>query len=520
MSSPSAHRIVIIGAGPTGLGAATRCVDLGHDSFVVVDPAPPGGLSRSFVDDAGFTWDLGGHVIFSHYDYFDDVMDFSTNEWQSFPRVSYVFCEGAWVPYPFQNNIHRLPPAARAECLDGLLDVFKETYDAPPKNFREYFTRQFGAGIAKYFMAPYNFKVWAVPPETMSTEWMGERVAVADVRRVCRNVCMQTDEVSWGPNAQFRFPLRGGTGGIWTRLHAKLPQDKFKCGSADFTVVAVDADKKEVHLRDGSVLPFDTLISSMAIDDLLRIVRGSCVGADWATSIADGFVYSSTNIIGLGIRGEKPAHLDKMCWMYFPDGNSPFYRATVFSNYSPNHAPAGHWSLMLEVSESARYKPVDQATLLDECVRGCIASQLLSADDVIVSKWHKRLSKGYPTPFIGRNELLARVSPALEARGILSRGRFGGWKYEVANQDHSMMQGVEAVERALGCVHPSDVEALEKAAAAATPAANAAAVGGAALRWEPTFHRPSVVNPTKNKARRMNIGMRRRGATQPAQEGA
>jgi len=36
--------------------------------------------------------------------------------------------------------------------------------------------------------------------------------------------------------------------------------------------------------------------------------------------------------------------------------------------------------------------------------------------------------------------------PALEAYDVWSRGRFGAWKYEVSNQDHSFAQGVEAVE--------------------------------------------------------------------------
>ena len=40
--------------------------------------------------------------------------------------------------------------------------------------------------------------------------------------------------------------------------------------------------------------------------------------------------------------------------------------------------------------------------------------------------------------------------PELEARGVYSRGRFGAWKYEVSNQDHSFMQGVEVVNRLAG----------------------------------------------------------------------
>jgi hypothetical protein len=34
-------------------------------------------------------------------------------------------------------------------------------------------------------------------------------------------------------------------------------------------------------------------------------------------------------------------------------------------------------------------------------------------------------------------------------QGIYSRGRFGAWRYEIGNMDHSVMMGVEAVNHAL-----------------------------------------------------------------------
>ena len=64
-----------------------------------------------------------------------------------------------------------------------------------------------------------------------------------------------------------------------------------------------------------------------------------------------------------------------------------------------------------------------------------------------VSRWSTVLAPGYPTPSLERDSILDHVLPALEDREIYSRGRFGAWKYEVSNQDHSFMQGMEVVDR-------------------------------------------------------------------------
>lgn len=67
----------------------------------------------------------------------------------------------------------------------------------------------------------------------------------------------------------------------------------------------------------------------------------------------------------------------------------------------------------------------------------------------IASRYLIDIPYSYPVPTLGREKALAVIQPYLESRLVYSRGRFGAWKYEVGNMDHSFMQGVELVDMLL-----------------------------------------------------------------------
>lgn len=465
---------LIIGAGPTGLGAATRLQEKKCD-WHLIEAAPHfGGLAATFRDEAGFLWDQGGHVQFSHYDAFDRYMKMALGDdgWLTHQRESWCWVRRRWVPYPFQNNLHRLDADDQWRAVKGLLDATEKqradeknaAHKPQIANFKDWMLATFGPGVTELFMEPYNFKVWAYPPETMASNWIGERVAVPKLESVLKSVCTREDAVSWGPNAVFSFPKNGGTGAVWNAIGATLDKRRISLNTA---VAHIDVEKKTVTAGDGRVWKYRQLISTIPLNKLIGIGRGVV-----DERVAEKLVFSATNVVGIGLNGQPPEHLRTKCWMYFPEKNSPYYRVTVFSNYSPNNVPhpGRQWSLMTETAESMA-KPVDQKSLVEQTVNALVEDGLIPDPSAICSRTHYRLAQGYPTPFLGRDAVVDPVLRAFEAKQIWSRGRFGAWKYEVANQDHSFAQGYECVERL---------------------------VANAGPELEPTLFTPSLVNSRRN----------------------
>jgi len=427
-------RIAIVGGGPCGLGCARELERLGHENWAVFERQnTAGGLAASVVDPQGFTWDFGGHVVFSHYGEFDNLLEETLgDEVYAHERSSYIRFRDRWVPYPFQNNLRYLPPEPAYECLLGLIEApgGDTTLD-----FAQWMEAVFGGGITHHFMRPYNFKVWATPPERMSSQWIGERVSVVDYRRALRSFIFEEDDVAWGPNNLFVFPAAGGTGEIYRRLANRLGA-RVHYGRS---VASVDAETKVLRFADGSEEHYDRLVSTMPLDLLVRMLV-HC--PDEVRAAAEDLEHNGVYMVGIGYR--TPVTDDKS-WMYFPDDRAPFYRATNFAKYSPSNVPGGdtatYCSYMTETSYS-RYKEESLESLGVE--EGLRATGVVEGRPEVASEHTVDIPYAYPVPTLERDTALATIQPWLMQHDIYSRGRFGAWKYEIGNMDHSVKMGIDA----------------------------------------------------------------------------
>lgn len=436
-------RIIIIGAGPTGLGAAHRLHELGHADFCVYDALPyVGGLATSFHDDRGFTWDLAVHVAHSHYHYVDRLMEtLLPDGFYHHIRKSWVREYGAWIPYPFQYNVRHLPAQAREECVQGLAAL--RDRNAPViNNFRDWILATSGEGIARHFMLPYNRKIWTVDPGEMNAHWIGDRVPATDLERVVRNIEQQKDDVSWGPNSTFQFPKAGGTGAIWNALAARLPREKIRLSTR---LVRLDVRKHEATFSDGTVERYDHLISTMPLLKLTELT-----GSEELHGRASGLRHTIVHVVGVAPPFPIPESLEDKTWIYTPEEACPFYRVTPFSIFSPAHTPdpARFCSFLCEISRPAGDTTATR-DLVAPTLEGLRAIGLVDAPADSTHVYLMRADYGYPIPTLDRDDILNEVLPELESLHLYSRGRFGGWKYEVANMDHSIMQGVEVADRIL-----------------------------------------------------------------------
>ena len=452
---------LIIGGGPTGLSAAYHG---GADTILLERNPTVGGWCRS-IEDAGFTFDYAGHIMFSNDPYvlkLYDILLGDNQHWQM--REAWIYSKQVFTRYPFQGALYGLPPDVIKECIVGAIDA---RYNATPEpvcsseavedccadgttdaasagatarqqktqSFEDFIYKVWGAGIAKHFAIPYNKKIWTVPLSEMETSWLGGRVPLPDLGEIIDGA-LQPVAKPQGPNARFGYPKKGGFQAL---VSGFLPHIRGKV-ELNADVVQVLPSEHAVALADGRRIKYEQMISTMPLPELVRLIGAEA--PEEVRAAARGLRHISIRCVNIGIA--RTGVTDKH-WIYYPE-DSIFHRIFVQGNASPECNAPGGFGFTCEISYSPwKPLPLDGDALIQRCIDDCIKVGMMNADDKILVANQVDMPYAYVVYDHARAQNVATVREWLEQHDIVLAGRYSEWEYY--NSDHAFLAGRKAADK-------------------------------------------------------------------------
>ena len=329
------HPTVVLGGGLAGLSTLWHLQQSGRtDSHLFEKESRVGGLTRSERLN-GFTFDYTGHLLhFKNETVKQLVSQLLDGNLHTITRNSWIFSKGVYTRFPFQTNLYGLPPEVIKECILGFVKARGNdaacamTDEKQPLSFAAWIDATLGPGIARHFMTPYNEKLWTVPLDELTCEWMGRFVPSTSLEQILDGALADQSRNA-GYNATFSYPLRGGIEALPQAFAASLANIHTGCELA-----RLDISNRQLHFKSGQTACFHQLVTTMPLPALLRAASDV---PQPVREAAQKLRFTSVCNVNLGVdRSISDKH-----WIYFPEAEYCFYRIGFSHNFSPNQAPPG-----------------------------------------------------------------------------------------------------------------------------------------------------------------------------------
>ena len=426
-----ANKIVVLGAGISGISAAYHLKSGGVDSVVYEKNSSWGGLLDNFEID-GFRFDRFVHLSFAVDEHVKEIFSKSTEFYRHIPDP-FNYYEGHWLKHPAQNNLYPLS----VEEKEKIVSDFENRKDKDAneiEDYEEWLRIQYGDYFAENFPMRYTRKYWTVEARELETKWVGKRMyrpTIEEIKKGCETA--ETPITYYAK--EMRYPKKGGyksflnsmIEGLDIRLNKK--------------VVEIDVQNKRVMFEDGGVEEYDKLISSLPLPEMCKLIKNTPAEV---LDACDKLLWTGGYLVSLGFN--KP-DIHRNLWFYIYDEDIIPARVYSPSRKSPDNVPEGCSSIQAEVYFS-KDKELDMSgeEILEDTIKKFIKMQLFKEDDILVKDIRKEEYANIvfkPSIYSSRKAVLS----FLENLGIVTVGRFGEWKYLWSDQ--SLISGKMGAERVL-----------------------------------------------------------------------
>ncbi len=452
------EHVVILGAGPAGLAAGHELSVSGVKVSVLDRNDFVGGLCNTN-EHRGYKFDLGGHRWFTKNEdlnsWFRRLMG---DEIVWVERISRIYYDGGYYSYPISilnvirnAGIVTIMHAGVTYLTSALqYSVFNKTI----KNMKDAYVAQFGGKLYDMFFRRYSEKVWGLPCEKLSADWVSQRSAGLSIWTVIQESLLRTKSDNESLIEEFMYPRDG-----YVRIPQRMAEDivsesesnaillestvtriKYR-GPNDFEVFYNDSQGGEHSIAATKV------VSTIPLGVLPRIMEPAC--DQNVIDAAKGLVFRALITVNIILRKERVS-IDT--WLYVQDEDILFGRLHEPKNWSPAMVPdQSTTSLVLEcfcTKDDHIWKMTDE-----EVGRRCIEDleqklKFIDRSEVIDFSCVRTL-QAYPVYDLQYADKINAIKEFLRGfEGLHIVGRGGTHRYN--NADHSIEMGLLLGRKILG----------------------------------------------------------------------
>jgi protoporphyrinogen oxidase len=451
---PPQH-VLILGAGPAGLGAAyelarhqVRCTLVDKNDLV-------GGLART-QEFKGFRFDVGPHRFFTKEETVNRLWhEVLGADFVPVRRLTRIFYGQRFFHYPLKamDALLGLGLARSIAAFASYLYARTIYRGRKAQSFEEWITFHFGWQLYRAFFKTYTEKVWGIPCSQIAAQWAAQRIRGLNLWRAAKTAFLGNRDGIRTLVDQFHYP-RLGAGMLYEKMaeKARAVGGRVLLGCTVEEIFISGNRVTGFHCSDGQrfdVGPEDCLLSSIPITEF--VAKLSVPPPPAVLEAARKLRYRDHITVNLTYFGPRPFPDN---WIYVHSEKVRTARITNYSNFTREMVPANDaHGLAVEYfcfREDDIWKmPDDQLIRLavDELRQIGVVNAENVKDGFVV-----REKDAYPAYYAGYEssyETLKSYVAGLANVQMIGRG--GMFKY--GNQDHALMTGILAARNLVGESH-------------------------------------------------------------------